>query len=102
MRGRRGGTSAAYGAEHTVTRREQAEESVRAGSRRLWPYLRRHHRAYLLGALLLVVTNLFMVSIPPLIGKMVGLLEGDPVDICADQATAIDPGQNWKKVMKSI
>ena len=81
MRGRRGGTSAAYGADHTVTRREQAEESVRAGSRRLWPYLRRHHRAYLIGALLLVATNLLMVSIPYLIGKMVGLLEGDPIDV---------------------
>ena len=81
MRGRRGGTSAAYGAEHTVTRREQAEESVRAGSRRLWPYLRRHYRAYLIGALMLVATNLLMVSIPYLIGKMVGLLEGDPIDV---------------------
>ncbi len=81
MRGRRGGTSAAHGAEHTVTRQEQGEESVRAGSRRLLPYLRRHQRAYLIGALMLVATNLLMVSIPYLIGKMVGLLEGDPIDI---------------------
>ncbi len=81
MRGRRGRTSAAYGAEHTVTTREQAEESVRAGSRRLLPYLRRHYRAYLLGGLMLVGTNLLMVSIPYVMGKMVGLLEGDPIDV---------------------
>jgi len=73
--------SAAYGAEHTATRREEVQESIRAGSRRLWPYLRRHYRAYLLGALLLVVTNLLMVSIPYLIGKMVELLEADPIDV---------------------
>jgi ATP-binding cassette subfamily B protein len=29
----------------------------------------------------LVVTNLLMVSIPYLLGKMVGLLEGDPIDV---------------------
>jgi len=81
MRGRRGRTSAAYGAEHTVTRREQVDESVRAGSRRLWPYVRRHYRAYLLGGLMLVATNLLMVSIPYVMGKMVGLLEGDPIDV---------------------
>jgi ATP-binding cassette subfamily B multidrug efflux pump len=81
MRGRRGGTAAAYGVEETATRREEVEQSVRAGSRRLWPYLRRHYRAYLLGGLMLVVTNLLMVSIPYVIGKMVGLLEGDPIDV---------------------
>ncbi len=81
MRGSRGRTPAAYGAEHTVTRREQVDESVRAGSRRLWPYLRRHYRAYLLGFLVLVVTNLLIVSIPYLLGKMVGMLEGDPIDV---------------------
>ena len=81
MSGRRGRTSAAYGAEHTVTRREEVEESVRAGSRRLLPYLRRHYRAYLLGGLMLIVTNLLMVSIPYVMGKMVGLLEGDPIDV---------------------
>jgi len=81
MRGRRSGTSPAYGAEHTVARREEVEESVRAGSRRLWPYLRQHYRAYLIGALMLVATNLLMVSIPYLIGKMVGLLDGNPIDV---------------------
>ena len=81
MRGRRGGTAAAYGVEKTATRREEVEESVRAGSRRLLPYLRRHYRAYLLGGLMLIVTNLLMVSIPYVMGKMVGLLEGDPIDV---------------------
>jgi ATP-binding cassette subfamily B protein len=67
--------------EKTATRREEVKESVRAGSRRLLPYLRRHYRAYLLGGLMLVVTNLLMVSIPYVMGKMVGLLEGDPIDV---------------------
>jgi ATP-binding cassette subfamily B multidrug efflux pump len=81
MRGRRGGTPAAYGAEHTVKRREEVEESVRAGSRRLWPYLRRHYRAYLIGALMLVATNLLMVWIPKLLSRMVELLDKDPIDL---------------------
>jgi ATP-binding cassette subfamily B protein len=79
---RRGGrTSPAYGAEYALNRREEAEESVRAGSRRLLPYLRRHYRAYLLGGLILVVTNLLMVSIPHFMSRMVGLLEGNPIDV---------------------
>ncbi len=81
MRGGRGRTAAAYGAEHTVSRREQVEESVRAGSRRLWPYVRRHSLPYLIGALLLVVTNLLMVMIPHLLGRMVGMLEADPIEV---------------------
>jgi ATP-binding cassette subfamily B protein len=57
------------------------QDSVRAGMRRLWPYLRRHYRAYLLGGLVLVVTNLLMVSIPYLISKMVERLEAVPIDV---------------------
>ena len=80
MRHPRGGSSAAHGIRSSATRQEEARESVRAGSRRLWPYLRSHHRSYLLGGLLLVVTNLLVVWIPYLISKMVELLGRDPID----------------------
>ncbi len=80
MRHPRGGLSAAHGTRSFATRQEEVQESVRAGSRRLWPYLRRHHRSYLLGGLLLVVTNLLVVWIPYLISKMVELLGRDPID----------------------
>ena len=80
MRHPRGGSSAAHGIRSSATRQEEARESVRAGSRRLWPYLRSHHRSYLLGGLLLVVTNLLVVWVPYLISKMVELLGRDPID----------------------
>ena len=81
MRGRRGVMPPAHGTLDPVKRREEVQESVRAGSRRLWPYVRRHYRAYLFGGLMLIVTNLLMVSIPSLISKMVELLEADPIDV---------------------
>ncbi len=55
--------------------------SIRAASRRLWPYLRAHGRAYGLGGLALLVTNLFLVSIPYLFSRMVELLDARPVDL---------------------
>ncbi len=73
--------SAAYGTEHIARRREEVQESVRAGVRRLWPYVRRHHRTYLFGALMLLATNLLVVWIPKLLSRMVQLLQADPIDV---------------------
>jgi ATP-binding cassette subfamily B protein len=81
MHHRKEGMSAVPTTNEATMKREAIQDSVRAGMRRLRPYLRRHYRAYLLGGLVLVVTNLLMVSIPYLMSKMVGQLEADPIDV---------------------
>ena len=81
MHYRKEGMSAAPATSESTMKREEMQDSVRAGMRRLWPYLRRHYRAYLLGGLVLVLTNLLMVSIPYLLSKMVERLEAEPIDV---------------------
>jgi len=56
-------------------------EAIRAGARRLWPYIRRHRRSYYLGLAALLLTNLFVVAVPWLISRMVDLLQRDPIDL---------------------
>jgi ATP-binding cassette subfamily B multidrug efflux pump len=70
------------GTQQTAPDEQQAHpDLIRAGSRRLWPYIRRHWGVYCLGLLTLALTNLFVVSVPWLISRMVNLLEGDPIDL---------------------
>ncbi|MGW8323335.1 MAG: ABC transporter ATP-binding protein, partial [Thermodesulfobacteriota bacterium] len=56
------------------------QEMTRAGSRRLWPYLRRHLGFYFSGALTLVLTNLFVTVLPYLFSKMVEELQAEPIE----------------------
>ena len=81
MHYRKEGMSAVPTTNESTMKRDAIQDSIRAGMRRLWPYLRRHYRAYLLGGLVLVVTNLLMVSIPYLMSKMVERLEAAPIDV---------------------
>ena len=57
------------------------QEMTRAGARRLWPYLHRHLGYYISGGLLLILTNLFVTSLPFLFSKMVTGLQADPVQL---------------------
>ncbi len=56
-------------------------DMIRAGARRLWPYIRKHRRSYYLGLAALFLTNLFVVAVPWLISRMVDLLQHDPIDL---------------------
>ncbi len=62
-------------------KRRAAQASIRAGSRRLWPYIRRHRKVYFFGALMLLLTNTLMVYIPFLLSRMVEILEVAPIDL---------------------
>jgi ATP-binding cassette subfamily B protein len=80
MRGRETKQPSSEGTDPGAAGPAQARESIRASLRRLWPYLRRHTGAYLVGALLLVATNLLMVWIPKILSGMVEALEADPIE----------------------
>jgi len=61
--------------------RQANREAVRAGARRLWPYIHAQRRSYYLGVAALLATNLFVVAVPWLISRMVDILQQDPIDL---------------------
>ncbi len=73
-------TAASDTAKNPADKNKAREEMTRAGSRRLWPYLRRHLGFYFSGALMLILTNLFVTALPFLFGKMVESLQAASID----------------------